>query len=199
VKFHYYCDFNVMHIEDFFTDEEYYLMWAELMMLCQDEFLIDAKEAGGAVDSNNNMLRVNRGLPIESIMDEESSFIIRAMNKILEYDFTHRMMAYDIEFSSLTKNSTHLINHYKENQFYGFHKDKSSLTAITEFYKEPKPYSGGVLVLRNGEKTISPVLNTRDLIIFPGQLDHCVTPININDGFTNSNENARISVSRFMK
>lgn len=199
MNFRYYCNSNVMHIENFFTDEEYQMMWSELMMLCQDEFLIDAKEAGGAVDSNNNMLRVNRGLPIESIMDSDSSFIIKTMNNLLEYDFTHRMMAYDVAFSSLTKNSTHLINHYRDGQFYGFHKDKSALTAITVFHKDPKPYSGGDLMFRNDKEVIAPVLNKKDLIIFPGELEHSVTPISINDGFTNSNENARISVSRFMK
>lgn len=196
---HYYSNLNVMHIENFFTEEEYSNMWSELMMLCQDEFLVDAKEAGGAVDGNNVMLRVNRGLPIESIMDEQSSTIVSTMNKISDYDFVQRMLEHDVSFSALTKKSTHLINHYTNSQFYGFHKDKCALTAIAVFHRDPKPYTGGDLMFRNSDDLISPVLNKRDLIIFPGELDHKVTPVSINESFTNSNENARISVSRFMK
>jgi len=197
MNFRYYCNLNVMHIENFFTDEEYSLMWSELIMLCQDEFLIDAKEAGGAVDSNNKMLRYNRGLPIESIMDQ--SVIAAKLDKIAEYDFVQQMLGYDVSFSALTGKATHLINHYKDGQFYDFHKDRSALTAITVFYREPKPYSGGDLMFRTDKEVISPVLNKKDLIVFPGELDHKVTPVSIKNDFTNSNENARISVSRFMK
>jgi hypothetical protein len=162
-------------LREFFTKEEYSNMWEELTMICQDDFLIDAKSAGGALDSNGNMLRNNRGLPIESMMDD--SIIVKAFNRI------------DVPLQS-----THLINHYMEGHYYGTHQDKSVWTAVTVLHQPVVKYNGGDLVIDN----ITVKLEPRDVVLFKGETPHSVTPIHYMTPPT-SNMDARISVSRFMK
>lgn len=174
-KIHY--DFlNVTHFIEFFTQEEYEEMYQELSMVCVDGILVDSKEAGGAVDANGVMLRNNKGLPLESVMTDSS--IINIFNKKLPFPYDEY------------KSNSHLVNYYTDGHYYDYHKDKSVYTAITVFHKTPKNYSGGELTFKSEYGRIIPELKPRDLIIFPGLLDHSVSPM------VGGN---RISVSRFIK
>jgi hypothetical protein len=170
----YYDFLDIVHYIDFFTEEEHNEMYNELMMICVDEIMIDAKEAGGALDSSGTMLRNNKGLPIESMMDDSS--IVRIFNNKIPFPCNEY------------KNVSHLVNYYTEGHYYGFHRDKSEFTAITIF--QPKKYTGGDLTFRHEYGIIIPELRPKDLIIFPGNLEHSVSPV------VGGN---RISVSRFMK
>ena len=171
-----YYHLDLIHHIDFFTQEEYSEMYQELTMLCGSDLMLDAIEAGGALDSSGTMLRNNKGLPIESFMGD--SVIVNMFNKRIEWPYS------DFE------NTSHLINYYSDGHFYGYHKDKSAYTAITIFHSVPKNYSGGDLTFRDDSGIIIPNVSPRDLVIFPGQLEHSVTPM------VGGN---RISVSRFMK
>ena len=200
MDFRYYSDMNVMHIRNFFTTEEYVTMWNELSALCIDEFLIDAKEAGGAT-TENVMLRDNRGLPIESIMEAENSSIIQLMNKVNCADIISKLTEYDELFNAMydSRKQTHLINHYTNSQSYGYHKDNCVITAICVFHKTPMTYTGGKLSFRDSKGYLEPTLLTKDLIIFPSNLEHAVSSVNLIEGVSMDNMNGRISVSKFIK
>jgi predicted 2-oxoglutarate/Fe(II)-dependent dioxygenase YbiX len=173
----YYDFINVTHFIDFFTQEEYDEMYQELTMLCVDGMLLDAKEAGGATCPTGVILRNNKGLPVESVMD--NSVIVNTFNKKMPFPY------YDAY-----ENVSHLINYYSDGHYYDYHKDKSQYTAISVFHKIPKNYSGGDLTFKDEYGIIIPELKPRDLIVFPGSLSHSVTQM------IGGN---RISVSRFMK
>jgi len=181
----YYENFGFYHITNFFSEEEYALMFDELSWLCDDELLLNPTDSGG-----KSYARTSRGLPIESFMPASDSYIIQKMNKMCDLDLKFDLSKYK---------STHLINHYMGGQRYDYHTDECDYTAITTFYKDPRPYLGGTLVFwkDNVEMTMEKFLS-RDLIIFPGSLHHKVTPIQmLKNNVTNMD--ARISVSRFMK
>jgi predicted 2-oxoglutarate/Fe(II)-dependent dioxygenase YbiX len=170
----YYEHLDVTHFIDYFTQEEYNEMYQELMMLCVDDMMLDAKEAGGATCPTGTMLRNNKGLPIETVMND--SVIINTFNKKMSLPYYEDV--------------SHLINYYSDGHYYDYHKDKSDYTAITIFHKSPKNYSGGDLTFKDEYGILIPELKPRDLIVFPGSLSHSVTKM------IGGN---RISVSRFMK
>jgi hypothetical protein len=167
---------DMTHYIDFFTQEEYNEMHQELLGLCGSGMMLDAEAAGGALDDSGNMLRKNKGLPIESFMEDSS--IVKVFDSKIPFPYDQ----YD--------NVSHLINYYEDGNYYGYHKDKSEYTAITIFHKEPKNYFGGDLTFRDKYSIIISEVSPRDLIIFPGHLEHSVSPV------VGGN---RISVSRFMK
>jgi predicted 2-oxoglutarate/Fe(II)-dependent dioxygenase YbiX len=176
---------DVYHVLNFFSEEEYSSMLDELEWLCDDELLFDPQASGG-----KEYVRTSRGLPIESLLKKEESDIIRCMDKI-------KTLAIEPDFTDAT--STHLINHYMGGQEYGYHKDRCDYTAIAVFYPVPKPFEGGTLWFRKDDEELElEQLLTRDLVIFPGSLDHKVTRVKMLKE-NPCNMDARISVSRFIK
>lgn len=171
-------------IKEFFTQEQYNEMWEELLFFCNSGLLLDSKEAGGAYDKSGALLRNTKGLPIESVMEDSS--IISCFSKQIKQH---------TEF--LTLKPTHLINLYNNGHYYDFHKDGCSWTAVTVFHEEPKKYTGGQLTFRDDEGIINGIeLCRRDCVLFPGRLDHKVTPVHME---TQDPMKGRISVSRFMR
>ena len=86
-------DNGIVVLKDFFSIEEYNVMWQELCFLCQDEFLIDSKHAGGAVDQNKILLRHNRGLPLESIYSKiEESNLASITKKIYDKEIVKTLI-----------------------------------------------------------------------------------------------------------
>lgn len=197
----YYDKHKVILCKNFFTQEEYDEMWLELSYLCNDDFLVDSEKAGGARNEKGELLRFNRGLFIDSIMDNSS--IVNFMNRIFEKETYEKFVTYDNSFSVLENKNikqSNLINHYMGNHLYDYHRDKCSITAITTFHKLPKPYTGGDLTFREGDDILNPDLQLRDMVIFLGsQTYHAVSSVHLNESVNqSSNMNGRISVSKFI-
>jgi hypothetical protein len=182
------------HIKNFFTEEEYRKMWIELSYLCSDDFLISPNESGGTVE------RSSRGLPIESVLDSNSD-IIDTMDKLFQSEILDEIVNKSPTYEPLRtlKNKTHLINHYMDNQSYGYHKDKCNFTAIAVFHRIPKLYDGGDLTFKLNERIIDISLMPKDLVLFPGSLDHSVSSVKLHEGVSKDNMSGRISVSKFIK
>lgn len=177
--------FDVYHIMNFFDEEEHELMLNELEWLCDDDLLFSPQEAGG-----QEYVRTSRGLPIESLIRKEESDIIMCMNKI---------ETLELPFDLSNSKCNHLINHYMGGQEYGYHKDRCDYTAIAVFYPVPKTFEGGILsFMKDGEELYMDTFLPRDLIIFPGSLDHQVTQVKMLKKDP-CYMDARISVSRFIK
>lgn len=67
-----------------------------------------------------------------------------------------------------------LVSYYKNRDYYASHIDASRITALYWYNEEPKSFTGGDLIL-NDETTIEFKNNT--MILFPGVLEHEVTPV----------------------
>ena len=181
------------HIQNFFTEEEYRNMWVELSYLCSDQLLIPPNESGGTSE------RSSRGLPIESVMSD--SDIITIMDKLFQTKILDEIINKSPTYEPLRtlRNQSHLINHYMDNQSYGYHKDKCSFTAIALFHRIPKLYDGGDLTFNANGYIINIPLMPRDLVLFHGNLDHAVSSVKLHEGVSKDNMNGRISVSKFIK
>jgi hypothetical protein len=205
---------RALHCKEFFTQEEYDEMWMELCFLCSDDLLVNSEKAGGAKNGKGQLLRFNRGLFIESVMDDSS--ITKYMNKVFQKEIYEEFVKHNENFKLLETNNirqTNLINHYMGGHSYNFHKDQCQLTAISVFHKTPKPYEGGVLTFRENDSIIEICLDPRDLVIFAGVTDHAVSPLTFKDDVKRTvcksdeglvfekafdNMNGRISVSKFI-
>ena len=69
----------------------------------------------------------------------------------------------------LHKQHNYFLNYYEDSNFYDYHTDKATITALTIFFQEPKKFEGGELLFEN-ELTIPCENNT--LVIFPSILKH---------------------------
>lgn len=184
---------------EFFTQDEYNQMWNELTMLCQDEILIDSYQAGGAIDPNTKqLLRVNRGLPLESVFEDLDMSVIHTITKrMFDKEVVEKLCQVSelMHYLSYPTKQTNLINHYMGNHKYDQHRDNCVITAITLFWREPKSFTGGDLMIDN----VSTNLKPRDLLWFPSFKLHSVTPVEMKQGVYIDNMSGRISLSKFIK
>ena len=200
--------------EEFFTQEEYDEMWFELCNLCTDDLLVNSDKAGGAKNHRGELQRFNRGLFVDSVMDDGA--IIKYMNKIFDEKIVEEFVSHDINYKLLEYKDipqANLINHYMGGHSYGYHTDDTFLTAITVFHKIPKPYDGGVLTFMENDSILELKMNPRDLVVFAGITQHAVSSISLHDNIksricksdeglyyqkANDPMNGRISVSKFI-
>ena len=189
---------GVVLLENFFTEEEYETMWSELEFLCEDDMLVDSRNAGGAKDpETGQLLRVNRGVPIESVMDAGNSDIVRLTRLIFEKQVVENLCSIHemYHYLSYPTKEFNLVNHYMGGHKYDYHRDSCVITAITLFWKQPKLFTGGDLSF----KFVTPNMKPRDVLLFPSYLLHAVSDVQLNDGVEPENMNGRISVSKFIK
>jgi hypothetical protein len=114
MKITFYETYRVLYCEEFFTKEEYDEMWFELGNLCTDEFLINSERAGGARNKNGKMLRFNRGLFIESLMND--SCIIKNMNKIYKKEISEEFVQQNSNFKLLQNKEFSLYCRYGKDE-----------------------------------------------------------------------------------
>ena len=62
-----------------------------------------------------------------------------------------------------------------ENGLYHGHRDSAVMSAVSLFYKEPKPYKGGELVFP--EHRYTPNIVNNSIMIFPSFELHAVNPV----------------------
>ena len=68
-----------------------------------------------------------------------------------------------------------LLSYYENGDDYKKHKDASVVTILTYFFKEPKLFSGGDLILNDFGVTIEPENNM--IVIIPGLYNHEVSQV----------------------
>jgi predicted 2-oxoglutarate/Fe(II)-dependent dioxygenase YbiX len=62
-----------------------------------------------------------------------------------------------------------------ENGLYHGHRDSAVMSAVSLFYREPKPYKGGELVFT--EHRYTPDIVNNSIMIFPSFELHAVNPV----------------------
>ena len=81
-----------------------------------------------------------------------------------------------------TNSEKTLISYYENKDYYNEHCDIFAFTLLIWFYRQPKKYKGGDLVLTESNCTVENIHNR--LIMFPSYYLHKVTPVD----FKNSTE-----------
>ena len=190
-------NFQVIIVDDFYTQEEYGSMLNECLFLCDKRKLRPPEETGSAKSNDGKILKSNNGFFLDEIYSNRNiSDILFHNRKIFNRQFTQKLVDIDIVYRYLSDSNldTTLLSYYENNDYYKTHKDSSRITAISWFFLQPKFFFGGELIVEN-EWKIDCLANRT--VIFPSILFHEVTQIQMDKEHLNQKK-GRFTLSAFV-
>jgi hypothetical protein len=110
-----------------------------------------------------------------------SSFTLRHNRKLFSATIDASRLGPLGKAIQYSNSDTTLISYYENSDYYAPHEDRSVLTALTYFYKQPKRFSGGELILPEYDCSLPPTHNTT--YIFAGLVSYGVSPISMDEQF----------------
>ena len=172
-------DLPVVHIQNFYSAGELEKIMNELEYLYSIDRYKGAEEDGGpgTAYEDGEALKVGKGLHLNVVYDDvKQSDILNINRKLFDKNLMDSLMYKHPFFRYLWRsNRDETKIHYFENgDHYKPHTDDCVITAITWFYKEPKMFTGGDLIIEKALKF--PCLNNTT-VIFPSILYHEVTAV----------------------
>lgn len=186
-----------VQIDNTYTEEEQKLIMIELEFLNSKNSMLQPSETKSAVDPFGNVLKSNKALFLDSIYTDRSTSNILTCNRKLFYltlpfDDLHPVFR---AVKDCTKDAT-MVSYYENNDHYKPHADNSVITALTYFYKKPKSFSGGNLILGDKvKKSLEPIYNAT--YIFPGLVTHEVERVSLDTSLCDSGL-GRYCITSFM-
>jgi len=184
-------------VNNLYTQNELSMIWEELNFLCYPMKMDIPSRRESAYDiETGEILKSNTILNIDGIYtDRKYSNILNINRKVLNpkfYKHNHWMFSNFIPLCDTT-----LISYYENENYYKKHHDASAITVLTWFYKEPKKFNGGDLILSSGENDkVIEVKNNR-CVIFPGAVHHTVTTVSMDKKYDGT-LSGRICMSQFL-
>ena len=173
------ADLPIVHIQNFYSPDELEKIMNELEYLYSIDRYKGAEEDGGpgTAYEDGKALKVGKGLHLNVVYDDvKQSDILNINRKLFDKNLMDSLMYKHPFFRYLWRsNRDETKIHYFENgDHYRPHTDDCVITAITWFYKEPKMFTGGDLIIEKAVKF--PCLNNTT-VIFPSILYHEVTSV----------------------
>jgi len=164
-------------IENFYTEEELELIWKELDTLTKENKFESGEKTSSAKDSNGQ-IKKNKSVFLDNLYSNRNqSNILQANRKTLHPNLLNKLIELNPIFryiSESDKDET-MISYYENGDSYFKHCDSASITMLTYFYKEPKKFTGGDLILNDFNVSIECQNNM--LVIFPSSYNHQVTEV----------------------
>ncbi len=186
-------------IDNFYNEKELARIWQELEFLCSDCKLESPTPHSSAIDEfTGEVLKNNKFIFIDDVyQDRKCSNILDVNRKLFNHWESIVQTHPDWYFNTLECNKDcTLLSYYENGGYYKPHKDKAHATSLTWFYKEPKMFSGGDLIISfNGEMERIEVKNNRMLII-PSFIDHEVIEVRM-DNEDCGNHLGRFCITQF--
>ena len=184
-------------VDDLYNQNELNLIWEELNFLCYPMKMNPPSKRESALDSDGNLLKNNNLLWIDDIYtDRKYSSILNINRKIFKERFLRKHPHWMFRDNMITIDST-LISYYENEGYYKKHQDTSSITALTWFYKSPKKFIGGDLILSlDQEDKLIEVKNNR-CVFFPSLIYHTVTMVTMNKE-DEGRANGRFCMTQFL-
>jgi hypothetical protein len=183
-------------VENFYSEEELQLIWRELEFLNNKNKFLPGHLTNSDV-SIEGKIKSNVGLFLDSTyLNRNISDILTLNRKIFDPDLVCPLIELNPIFRHIEKcniDST-LLSYYENDDSYFQHCDSAPLTALTFFFKEPKSFLGGDLLIPEFNLKIVPKNNM--LVIFPGCYMHEVTKVTMEKNSPNGN--GRYSMTQFL-
>lgn len=167
----------VVIIDDFYSDDELELIIRELDFLSPEK-LLPPDITGAATDNDGRMKKENQGMFLDDLYsDRNVSDILTLNRKAFSPEVVKTLTdAHDIFYGYQFANSdSTLVSHYKDGNYYEPHRDSSIFTTLSWFYKQPKPFEGGDLILTDYDITIECKLNR--MVFMYGSTQHEVLKV----------------------
>jgi|TARA_B100000035_G_C20810035_1_gene469473 hypothetical protein len=182
--------------DNFILEEEIDSIYDECNKIRKLGLLTD--QTGGAINADKSLMKSNKGVFFEELYKNYylSETLKIYLEKIHQESFRKKMEQVHPYFRTLqmSRNTCTLLSYYEASDYYKGHIDTSFITVLFWFYKDPKVFSGGDLIIEN-ELTIE--CKRGRILFMPGWLTHEVTPVSM------SKENqgkglGRYSISQFI-
>lgn len=187
---------HYLYKENYFNQTELDLIFDELNFL-NNPTILEGPEETRSAKENGVFQKKNKGVWISDFYTKPSkSSIWRLTRKILDNDI--------LEYSNLhysnravlnTNYSKTLLSYYENQDYYEPHTDSATVTVLFWFFKEPKHFEGGNLVLTDIDKTIE--VKNNSMLMFPSWAKHSVTEIIMDKKYANK-KLGRYSITIFM-
>lgn len=191
----------VLIIDDYYSEDACNRIWQELCFLnnSPDKFL-KPSNTGSAFDVVNGekvLLKDNLALGLDTVyLDRRISSILTENRKT----FTSEMMDffdkyhYFFKYLRFANKDATLVNYYENSHYYKAHRDDATITTLSFFFKQPKAFTGGNLII-DGELEIECAYNR--FVIFPSMLLHEVQEIKLDNELVGKNY-GRFSITQLM-
>lgn len=191
----------VIIIDNYYSQTACDRIWQELCFLNNDSTKFKGPTQTGSafntIDGEKIYLKNNLALGLDVVyLDRSVSSILTENRKLFSTEIIDELEKFHYFFKFVrhaNKDST-LVNYYEDSHYYDPHMDDSTITTLSWFYKKPKSFEGGQLVIE-GELSIDCVYNR--FVIFPSILSHAVTPIKVDTALQNQNF-GRYSITQLM-
>ena len=194
----------VMVIDRFYDKSAEEKIMQELLFLNNDsKKLKDPENSGSAWDpdssspSGKKYLKSNKAHNLDSIYrDRNISNILTENRKLFSSEVVDELMqAHSIfRYVKYANSDATMVSYYEDHDYYLPHRDDATITAITWFYKSPKSFSGGELIL---EESLEIDCVSNRCVIFPSVTLHSVREI-LMDPTKKENNFGRFSISQFL-
>lgn len=171
----------IVVIDEFYDASAYDRMFQELEFLNNDKKFYGPGLTGSALDRfTGTPIKKNIGIILDEVYNDKTiSNILKENKKLFLDEITDLLMEHNVFFRYLRGDVINitLVQYYEDADYYDFHTDASTLTAITWFYKEPKKFDGGDLIFE--DNSVIRCLANR-IVIFPSVLYHSVAKVSMN-------------------
>jgi Rps23 Pro-64 3,4-dihydroxylase Tpa1-like proline 4-hydroxylase len=165
-------------IENFFSPEEEKSIWKELDFLTEPNKLLGPADTDTAKDSKTGKnLKQNKGIFLDFIYSDKNVSNILSLNEKIVSPEVKQAIKNLSPYYGIIDNvnaTTTLVSYYEDQDYYEPHTDKNPITVLYYFYKEPKKFTGGELVLMGKEIEVK----NNMAVIFFGCFEHSVNPVN---------------------
>ena len=208
-------------IDNLYNYNEQNLIWNEL------NFLLDGNKFQGpegtgtstlSSEPDNIKYRSNKkGIWLDNLYKNRSISNILTVNRKL-FKYWDEILPKDIDCwwwkcimssEKMLEQDTTLISYYEDGEYYETHFDLSQLTTLTWFYKEPKSFDGGDLIINppydhllSKTNSLSPYkieVKHNRMVIFPGIVPHQVTSVKMNKMYRGEKGMGRFCITNFIQ
>lgn len=193
----------VVTIDKFYDDVAEEKIMQELLFLNNDPNKLkspadtgSAWNADSSAPDGKKYLKKNKAQSLDSIYSDRSiSNILVENRKLYAEDITKELINYHpiFRFVKYVNTDATLVSYYEDTDYYLPHRDDATITAITWFYRKPKSFSGGNLII---EDSLEIDCLSNRCVIFPSIALHSVDKISIDADKRNKNC-GRFAISQF--
>lgn len=179
----------IIVIDNFYDDSELKLIWEELELFTYSHKLLPPSQTGSAISEwTKKPEKRNGGLVLDDVWANrrELSNILTVNRKIFKnnMEILRKGSSWFFRIFQCSNDWTYL-SYYEDRDHYPMHDDNSSVTVLSWFYKEPKRFRGGDLIVQDSEDRMKiEVLNNRT-VIFPSGLKHSVERVSMDSCYAN--------------
>ena len=190
-------DLPVVIISNFYTKKELETIMNFCISTNPYSWFQDPNKNGGAKDDSGKDLKSSYAVCIDewyTNIGRNFCPIFKLNRKLWDKKVTQKLEQFHVYFETInssTKDTT-FLNYYEDSNFYDFHHDSAILTTLTFFYKEPKKFEGGELLIGK-DLTIDCKNNT--MVLFPSILKHRVEEVKM---LTKEKLYGRFSMTQFL-